>query len=216
LNYISIIKNGLIKENPTFRLVLGCCPTLAITTSAINSIGMGLSTLVVLTCSNVIISLLRKVIPHKVRIPAYVIIIASFVTITQMLLKAYFPTIDKSLGIFIPLIVVNCLILARAETFASKQPPLASLVDGIAMGLGFTFALLLIGSIREIAGNGTIFNLNIYKNSFDAAIVMILPPGGFLVFGVLIGLLNKFSTKKIVSSGCEHCQGQCRKYSTSL
>lgn len=221
MNYKNILKNGLLDENPVFRLVLGCCPTLAVTTSAWNGIGMGLSTLCVLVCSNVLISALKKIIPHKVRIPAYIIVIASFVTIIQLLLKAYIPDLDKSLGIFIPLIVVNCLILARAETFASKQPILSSLVDGFAMGLGFTISLFIIGSIREILGAGTLtlftgFSLNLFNGYISPALVMIMAPGGFLVFGILIGILNKFSNKKITSTGCKNCNAACKKLNTQL
>lgn len=209
MSLVKVLKNGLIDENPTVRLVLGTCPTLAVTTSATNSIGMGLSTTAVLIGSNVIISMLRRFIPAKVRIPVYVTVIAGFVTIVQMLLKAYVPAIDKALGIFIPLIVVNCIILARAETFASKNTPFASAVDGIGMGIGFTIALLILGSVREILGNGTIFGYSLFGAAASPAIAMILPPGGFLAFGILIGLVNKFSTKKITVTGCAGCAVPC-------
>lgn len=209
MNLIRVLRNGIIDENPTARLVLGTCPTLAVTTSATNSIGMGLSTTAVLIGSNFIISILRRFIPAKVRIPVYITVIAGFVTIVQMLLKAYVPAIDKALGIFIPLIVVNCIILARAETFASKNTPLASAFDGIGMGIGFTIALLIIGSIREILGNGTIFGYGLSGEGASPAIAMILPPGGFLIFGILIGAVNKLSTKKIEISGCAGCAAPC-------
>lgn len=211
MSLFKIFKNGIVDENPAFRLVLGTCPTLAVTTSAINGVGMGVSTTAVLVGSNFVISLLRKFIPAKVRIPAYVTVIAGFVTIVQMLLKAYLPSIDKALGIFIPLIVVNCIILARAESFASKNTPVASVVDGLGMGVGFTLALLLMGSIREILGNGSIFGINIFGDSASPALVMILPPGGFLTFGIIIGVLNRFTSVKIKSSGCKGCDGSCKK-----
>lgn len=201
--------NGLVKENPTLRLVLGTCPTLAVTTSATNAIGMGLAATVVLICSNAAISLTRKVIPDKVRIPAFITMIAGFVTIVQFLLKAYMPALDKSLGIFIPLIVVNCIILARAEMFASKNPVHLSILDGLGMGLGFTLALLVIGSVRELLGNGTWFGVNITADLFSPATIMILPPGGFLVFGIIVGLLNKFTTFKVRNTGCHACSMNC-------
>ena len=165
MRLLKIFKNGIIDENPTFRLVLGTCPTLAITTSAVNGIGMGLATTAVLIGSNVVISLLRKFIPNKVRIPAFVTVIAGFVTIVQMLLKAYVPALDKALGIYIPLIVVNCIIMARAESYASKNPVLDSAVDGLGMGIGFTIAITLIGAVREILGNGSIFNMPLFGES---------------------------------------------------
>lgn len=213
MSLFKIFKNGIIDENPTLRLVLGTCPTLAVTTSAINGIGMGVSTTAVLVGSNLVISMLRKFIPAKVRIPAYVTVIAGFVTIVQMLLKAYAPAIDKALGIFIPLIVVNCIILARAESFASKNSPVASAVDGIGMGAGFTLALLVMGSFREILGNGSIFGFHLFGQSASPALAMILPPGGFLAFGIVIGVMNRFSDKKITASGCMGCNGNCKKLS---
>lgn len=206
---IKTLTNGLLKENPTFRLVLGTCPTLAITTSAINGIGMGLATTAVLIGSNAAISLTRKVIPEKVRIPAFVTIIAGFVTIIQMLLKAYVPILDKALGIYIPLIVVNCIILARAEMFASKNSVGLSILDGLGMGLGFTLALMSMGIIREFLGNGTFFGMNITGKLFAPAIIMILPPGGFLTFGTCIALLNRFTRVKIRHTGCASCNIQC-------
>jgi electron transport complex, RnfABCDGE type, E subunit len=209
MNMVKIIGNGLLKENPTFRLVLGTCPTLAVTTSAINGIGMGLSTTAVLVGSNMVISMLRKFIPDKVRIPAFVTVIAAFVTIIQLVLKAYVPSVDKALGIYIPLIVVNCIILARAEMFACKNGVMASVFDGIGMGLGFTAALLLMGSVREILGNGSFLGIKLFGSSASPAIAMILPPGGFLTFGIFIGLLNKFSKKKITAPGCKACSAGC-------
>ena len=170
---------GIIKENPVLRLVLGTCATLAVSTAASNAIGMGLATTFVLVCSNAVISLLRKVIPDKVRIPSYITIIAGFVTIVQMFIKAYSPDLDKALGIYLPLIVVNCIILGRAEMFANKNPVLPSIVDGLGMGVGFTATLLLMGIIRELLGAGTIFGLAVTSNFMDPILIFILPPGGF-------------------------------------
>lgn len=187
-------KNGLIEENPTFVQVLGMCPTLAVTTSLFNGIGMGLSVTFVLTLSNVLISLLRRIIPQKIRIAAYVVIIATFVTVVDLILKAYIPSLSASLGLFIPLIVVNCIILARAEAFASKNGVVKSAVDGIGMGLGFTVALSLISAVREILGNGTILDIPLGISS--PAIVMILPPGGFLTLGIILGLINVIRNRK--------------------
>lgn len=196
MNLGKIFKNGIIDENPTFVQVIGMCPTLAVTSSAINGIGMGLSTAVVLACSNIAISLLRKVIPDKIRIPAFVVVIATFVTIVQLLLKAYVPALDKSLGLYIPLIVVNCIILARAEAYASKNGPIESAVDGIAMGLGFTLALTVLGAVRELLGAGSIFGLSIFGASYQPALLFILPPGAFLTLGFLMALFNKVVKKK--------------------
>ena len=196
MNFIKNLWNGIIPENPTFRLVLGMCPTLAVTTAALNGFGMGLTTLAVLTGSNVAISSLRKFIPDKVRIPAYVVIIASFTTIVGMLLKAFVPVLDKALGLYIPLIVVNCIILARAESFASKSSVLYSLADGIGMGLGFTLSLTLLGAIRELLGAGSIFGITILGGSYEPALIMILPPGAFLTLGLLMALLNKVTDMK--------------------
>ncbi len=191
---LKTFKNGLINENPTFIQLLGMCPTLAVTTSLKNGIGMGLSVTFVLALSNIIISLLRKVIPQKIRIAAYVVIIATFVSIVDMLLKAYIPSLSASLGLFIPLIVVNCIILARAEAFASKNGVVKSAVDGIGMGLGFTVALSLISAIREILGNGTILDIPLGISS--PAIIMILPPGGFLTLGLILGIKNVITEKR--------------------
>ncbi|MEW9079650.1 electron transport complex subunit RsxE [Terrisporobacter glycolicus] len=191
-----IFKNGIIDENPTFVQVIGMCPTLAVTSSAINGMGMGLSTAIVLACSNIAISLLRKVIPDKIRIPAFVVVIATFVTIVQMVLKAFVPSLDKALGLYIPLIVVNCLILARAEAYASKNGPVESAVDGMAMGLGFTLGLTILGAVREILGAGTIFGFAILGASYEPALLFILPPGAFLTLGFLMALFNKVVKKK--------------------
>ena len=196
MNIFKIIKNGIIDDNPTFTQVIGMCPTLAVTTSAVNGLGMGLAATFVLTLSNIFISILRKIIPANIRIPVFVIIIAAFTTIVGLLLKAFMPALDRSLGLFIPLIVVNCLILARAEAFASKNPPLASAADGIGMGLGFTLALTILGVIREILGNGSLFGISLFGASFQPALIMILPPGAFLLLGILLALRNKLSSAK--------------------
>lgn len=212
---VKTLTNGLLKENPTLRLVLGTCPTLAITTAAINGVGMGVAATIVLICSNAAISLLRNVIPQKVRIPAYITIIAGFVSVVQMLVKAFLPAIDKALGIYLPLIVVNCIILARAEMFASKNSVGLSILDAIGMGAGFTAALVLMGSVREILGNGTWFSLPVTSSFMPPMLIFILPPGGFFVFGVLIALSNKLSAKiegkeaqKTECGGCAAC-GLC-------
>ena len=186
----SIFLNGVITENPTFRLVLGTCPTLAVTTSAINGIGMGAAATFVLIGSNVVVSLLRKFIPNNVRIPAFIVIICTFVTMVQLFMQAYLPSLYESLGIFIPLIVVNCIILARAEAFASKNPVLASAVDGLGMGVGFTLALTLIGMIRELIGSGTLFGFKIMGAGYEPMLLFVLASGGFLTFGILLGVIN--------------------------
>ena len=186
----SIFLNGVIIENPTFRLVLGACPTLAVTTSAINGIGMGAAATFVLIGSNVVVSLLRKFIPNNVRIPAFIVIICTFVTMVQLFMQAYLPSLYESLGIFIPLIVVNCIILARAEAFASKNPVLASAVDGLGMGVGFTLALTLIGMIRELIGSGTLFGFKIMGAGYEPMLLFVLASGGFLTFGILLGVIN--------------------------
>lgn len=181
---------GFIKENPTLVLLLGMCPSLATTTSVINGIGMGLSATAVLICSNAVISLLRKLIPSKVRIASYIAIIAAFVTIVEMLLNAYLPALSEALGVFIPLIVVNCIILARAEAFASKNKVLPSIVDGLSMGLGFTFALIIIATVREILGAGTWCGISVFGPNYQPAIMFILPAGGFLTLGTILGVIN--------------------------
>ncbi len=183
--------NGLIKENPTFVLMLGMCPTLAVTTSAMNGLGMGLTTMVVLALSNAFISLLRNIIPGKVRIPAFIVIIASFVTIVELLLEGFIPTLYSALGIYIPLIVVNCIILGRAESYASKNPVIASLFDGIGMGLGFSFALTCIGAVRELIGAGTLFGMHIMPESYIPCSIFIMAPGAFFVLAALTAIQNK-------------------------
>lgn len=204
---LQILLNGIIKENPTLVLLLGTCPTLAVTTSAKNGIGMGIATLFVLTCSNFVISLLKKVISDKIRIPAYIVIIAGFVTIVQLLIQAFAPEIDKSLGVFLPLITVNCIVLGRAEMFASKNKISASIMDGIGMGLGFTLALFLMGSIREIFGTGTYFGLQLIPQAIAPMSIFKLAPGGFFAFGILIACVNKFSKNKPAKkrNGCAGC-----------
>lgn len=211
------LKNGIITENPTFVLMLGMCPTLAVTTSAINGIGMGLATTVVLVMSNMLISLLRKVIPNGVRMPAYIVIVASFVTIVQMLLHAYVTSLYDSLGIYIPLIVVNCIILGRAESYASKNKVLPSVFDGIGMGLGFTIGLTSIGIVRELIGAGTIFGLQVLPKSYEGVSIFILAPGAFLVLAFLCALQNKLGVKGANRHVKEHeaCGGDCLNCSLS-
>ena len=191
-----VFANGILSENPTFRLVLGTCPTLAVTTSAINGAGMGLAATFVLLCSNIVISLLRNFIPSKVRIPAFITVICTFVTIIQLVMQAYLPSLYESLGIFIPLIVVNCIILGRAEAFASKNPVVASAVDGLGMGVGFTLALTLIGCVRELLGNGSLFGYAVLGTSFEPMLIAVLPAGGFMVYGLLLGIINAIGNKK--------------------
>ena len=190
MNYIKTITNGIIKENPTFVLLLGMCPTLATTTSATNGMSMGLATMFVLICSNFVISLIKNVVPDMVRIPVFVVVIAAFVSILQMLMEAYMPSINRSLGIYIPLIVVNCIILGRAEAFACKNNPLASICDGIGMGLGFTLALTLLGSVRELIGAGTLFGVTLLPETCNV-LLFVLPPGAFITLGYLIAIVNK-------------------------
>lgn len=195
-NAASVFMNGLITENPTFIQLLGMCPTLAVTTSLQNGLGMGLSATAVLICSNFIISLLRKIIPDKVRIAAYIVIIAAFVTLIQMCLNAFLPDLASSLGLFIPLIVVNCIILARAESFASKNSPLLSAVDGLGMGLGFTGALCIISAVREFLGAGSIWGITLYGKHIQPASIMIMAPGGFIALGILVGIINFITSRK--------------------
>ena len=190
MNYIEIIKNGIIKENPTFVLMLGMCPTLATTTSATNGMAMGLATMAVLICTNVVISCMKRLTPDKVRIPVFIVIIAAFVTILQMIIKAYLPDIDAALGLFIPLIVVNCVILGRAEAFAAKQSPLASLFDGIGIGLGFTLGLTLLGIFRDILGSGSVFGFTLIPETYNI-LLFVLPPGAFITLGFLTAIVNK-------------------------
>lgn len=193
---LRVFLNGIIFENPTFIQLLGMCPTLAVTTSVKNGLGMGLSAAAVLVCSNMIISLLRKIIPDKVRIAAYIVIIAAFVTIIQMCLNAFLPDLSNSLGIFIPLIVVNCIILARAEAFASKNTVFKSALDGLGMGLGFTLALCIISAVREFLGAGTIFDIPVYGGAITPASIIIMAPGGFIVLGLLVALVQHIMSKE--------------------
>ncbi|MBQ6894477.1 MAG: electron transport complex subunit E [Clostridia bacterium] len=193
---LSVLKNGIITENPTFIQLLGMCPTLAVTTSLINAIGMGLSATFVLIFSNLVISLIRKFIPSKIRIASYIVVIAAFVSIIEMLLKAYLPAISDALGLFIPLITVNCIILARAESFASKNKPVPSMFDGLGMGLGFTLGLSILGSVREILGAGTILGISLFGQSFQPALIFILPPGAFLALGIILAIYNMIKDKK--------------------
>lgn len=192
--------NGLVKENPTFVLMLGMCPTLAVTVSAVNGLGMGLTTTAVLMLSNLMISLLRKVIPGRVRIPAFIVIIASFVTIVQLLLEAYLPALNKSLGVYIPLIVVNCIILGRAESYAYSHSPIASLFDGLGMGLGFSVALTCIGAVRELLGAGKLFGMQILPDSFTPISIFGLAPGAFFVLAGLTALQNVWKSKRQVKA----------------
>ena len=194
MNKLSIILRGIIKENPTFVLVLGMCPTLGTTTSAINGMGMGVATMAVLIMSNLVISCIKNLIPDKVRIPAFIVVIASFVTIIQMLMEAYVPSLYASLGVFIPLIVVNCIILGRAEAFASKNGPIDSILDGVGIGLGFTLSLTVIGAVRELLGSGSIFGFSFGIEDY-MPLVFVLAPGAFLVLGYLMALFNKFAKK---------------------
>ncbi len=187
---------GFWRENPIFRLVLGICPTLAVTTAAINGIAMGLATTFVLVCSNVVISLLRNFIPSRVRIPSFIVVIASFVTIVDLVMAGFFFQLHKTLGLFIPLIVVNCIILGRAEAFASKNPLMDSLADGFGMGLGFTLSLLVLGSIREVLGNGTLFNVPVFGPGYFPFLVMVLPPGAFITLGFLLALMNRLAAQR--------------------
>ncbi|MDR3260710.1 MAG: electron transport complex subunit E [Tannerella sp.] len=189
-NKRTILLNGILKENPIFVLLLGMCPTLGTTTSAVNGMSMGLATMFVLICSNMVISSLKNIIPDKVRIPAYIVVIATFVTMVEMVMQAYIPSLFGSLGLFIPLIVVNCIVLGRAETFAAKNNVFRSMLDGVGMGLGFTFALTLLGAVRELLGTGKIFGFPLYPESFGI-LMMVLAPGAFIALGYLIAIINK-------------------------
>ncbi|MBR7053789.1 MAG: electron transport complex subunit E [Prevotella sp.] len=190
MNNMKILTNGLVKENPIFVLLLGMCPTLATTTSAINGLSMGLATMFVLICSNIVISCIKSITPDKVRIPVFIVVIASFVTILQLCIKAYLPAIDEALGLFIPLIVVNCIILGRAEAFACKNNPVASMFDGIGIGLGFTFALTLLGMVRELFGAGSLFGFVLLPEVCNI-LIFVLPPGAFITLGYIIAIVNK-------------------------
>lgn len=190
MNNLKIFLNGLIKENPAFVLLLGMCPTLGTTSSAINGLGMGLATTFVLICSNIVISLIKNLIPDKVRIPSFIVVIAAFVTILQMCMEAYLPALYDSLGLFIPLIVVNCIVLGRAESFAAKNGVIPSFFDGLGMGLGFSFALTLLGAVRELLGTGKIFDIALYSEDFGM-LIFVLAPGAFIVLGFLIAIVGK-------------------------
>ena len=194
MNYIKILNNGIVKENPTFVLLLGMCPTLATTTSARNGLSMGLATMAVLICTNFVISCIKSLTPDKVRIPVFVVVIASFVTVLQLIIKAYLPDIDKDLGIVIPLIVVNCIILGRAEAFACKHTPLASIFDGIGIGLGFTMALTFLGMVRELFGAGSLFGATILPETSNV-LLFVLPPGAFISLGFLTAIMGRLSNK---------------------
>ena len=217
--YLKPLYNGIIKENPTFVLMLGMCPTLAVTTSAMNGMGMGLTTMAVLIMSNFVISALRNIIPSRMRIPAYIVIVASLVTVVQLLLQGYIPSLYDTLGIYIPLIVVNCIILGRAEAFASKNNPLLSIMDGLGMGLGFTFALTCIGLVREILGAGTFFSMSL-PISFEPITIFVMAPGAFFILALLTAIQNKLklpsatnvSHSSLKGGGdCMHCHGnQCQ------
>lgn len=194
MSYLKTFTNGILKENPIFVPLLGMCPTLGTTTSAINGLGMGLATTFVLICSNVVISLIKNLVPDKVRIPAFIVVIATFVTIVQMLMEAYLPALFDSLGLFIPLIVVNCVVLGRAEAFAAKNNVFKSLLDGAGMGLGFAFALTLLGAVRELLGSGMLFNMPIFPEEYGM-LVFILAPGAFIALGYLIAIINRLKKK---------------------
>jgi electron transport complex protein RnfE len=196
MNLVQEFRKGFWKDNAVFRLLLGLCPALAVTTSAENGLGMGLATTFVLVCSNTVVSTLRRVIPARVRIPSYIVIIASFVTVVQLCMEAYFYDLHKALGIFIPLIVVNCLILGRAEAFASKQPLIPSVVDGFGMGFGFALALFILGAVREILGAGTLLGLNLFGASYQPLLLMILPPGAFIAMGLLLAGMNRLDARR--------------------
>ena len=193
-NNLKVLINGLVKENPIFVLLLGMCPTLATTSSALNGMSMGLATMFVLVCSNIVISLIKNLIPDKVRIPAFIVVIATFVTLVQMMMNAYVPALADSLGIFIPLIVVNCIVLGRAEAFASKNGVLSSFFEGLGIGLGFTVALTLLGAIRELLGTGKIFSMTIFPENFGA-LLFVLAPGAFIALGYMIAIFNKLQKK---------------------
>ncbi|MDF2676427.1 MAG: electron transport complex, RnfABCDGE type, subunit [Bacillota bacterium] len=196
MNKLQVFRNGLIKENPIFVQLVGMCSALAITTAAVNGIGMGIAVIAVLTGSNIVISLLRKVIPDEVRIPVFVIIIATFVTIIDLLMHAYTFALYQALGVFIPLIVVNCIILARAEAFAFKNGVVDSILDGLGMGIGYTFAITVLSAIREIIGNGTIFGFQVLPEAYEPMMIIIQPPGAFIALGLLIGLVNYLTSRK--------------------
>ena len=196
MKLVAEFSKGIWKENPVFKLVLGMCPALAVTTSAENGLGMGLATTFVLVCSNIVVSLMRRLIPSKVRIPAFIVVVASFVTVVQLCMEAYLYDLYKALGLFIPLIVVNCLILGRAEAFASKNPLPASVMDGIGMGLGFTLSLFLLGAVREILGAGALFGYSVFGATYKPFLLMILPPGAFIALGFLLAMMNRLESRR--------------------
>ncbi len=201
MKIVSEFTKGLYRENPVFRLVLGLCPTLAVTSSVKNGLGMGIAATMVLVSSNFVISLIRNLVPKKIRIPIYIVIIAAFVTIVEMLMQAYYPALHKSLGIFVPLIVVNCIILGRAEAYASRNNVIFSVVDGIGMGIGFTLSLILLSTVREVLGNGSFYSFPILPASFKPVLVMILPPGAFLTLGYMLGFFNWLDMRNQKKSG---------------
>lgn len=205
----AVFMNGIVQENPTFRLVLGMCPTLAISTAVSQGVGMGIATTFVLVFSNLVISLLRNIIPDKVRIPSFVVVIATFVTIVDLIMKAFVPELSKSLGVYIPLIVVNCIIFARAESYAFKQPPMASLMDGLGMGIGFTLAITLLSAVREVLGSGTFLGVQVMPAAYHPMAIIIRPPGGFVMLGILLLLVNaavKGFEKRKLAKGKEDVQ----------
>ncbi len=211
--YFERIYNGIIKENPTMILMLGMCPTLAVSTRAMNGIGMGLSTTAVLILSNLVISLLRKTIPDEVRLPSYIVVVASLVTVTELLIEAYLPSLYEALGIYIPLIVVNCIILGRAEAYANKHTPMLSVMDGLGMGLGFTLALTLAGLLREVLGNGTAFGAQVMPAGMEPMAIFVQPPGAFLILALIIAVMNAIGIKtrqrKLVDGGCDGACAGC-------
>ncbi|MCG0275232.1 MAG: electron transport complex subunit E [Thermosediminibacteraceae bacterium] len=194
--------NGLWNENPTFKMIIGMCPTLAVTTAAMNGIAMGLATTFVLVFSSLLISLLRNFIPAKVRIPCYIIVIATFVTVVDLFMAGYFPAMYKILGLYIPLIVVNCIIMARAEAFASKVTPMRAIADALGMGLGFTWAITLIGAVRELMGSGTLFGFPVFGENVTRWVIMLLPPGAFITMGVLLGIMNLLTRRGVKNTQC--------------
>ncbi len=209
--YLDLIYNGIIKENPALILMLGMCPTLAVTTSASNGLGMGLSTMAVLVFANLLISLMRKIIPDAVRLPAFIVVVASLVTVVEMVTQAYMQALYESLGLYIPLIVVNCIILGRAEAFASKNGPVESIFDGVGMGLGFTMALVIIGSIREFVGNGTFFDMQILPEAYPGVGIFTSAPGAFMVMAFVVAVMNKLRIKTRANEVVEDCDGCCAK-----
>jgi electron transport complex protein RnfE len=213
--YMERIHNGIVKENPVFIMMLGMCPTLAVTTSATNGFGMGVSTLAVLVMSNLVISLLRKIIPDQVRLPAYIVVVASLVTVVQMLIEGFLPALNSALGIYIPLIVVNCIILGRAEAFAAKNPPLLSVFDGLGMGLGFTVALVIIGLVRELLGAGTAFGVQVMPSFYQPISILTSAPGAFLVLGVIVAIMNGANISTAANDKVEGCDGCCASCSQS-